>query len=94
MNKDILKRLFRSIDGRPEDDIVKVAYDIVKDEEKKGHYLLSKQLKAILDQNFKTSKNLDNQLKDIFSNTSRKHNKKDFPLAVQIFLIFHANENH
>ena len=76
MNKDILKRLFRSIDGRPEDDIVKVAYDIVKDEEKKGHYLLSKQLKAILDQNIKTSKNLDNQLKDIFSNTSRKHNKK------------------
>ena len=50
VNKDILKRLFRSIDGKPDDDIVKVAYDIVKDEENKGHHLLSKQLKAILDQ--------------------------------------------
>ena len=84
VNKDILKRLFRSIDGQPDDDIVKVAYDIVKDEFDKGHHLLSRQLKAILDQNVTTSKKLDNQLKDIFSNTSRKHNNKDFPLAVQI----------
>lgn len=83
MNKNILKRLFRSIDGKPEDDIVKVAYDIVKAEEKKGHHVLSKQLKAILDQNVNTSKKLDKELKDIFSNSNRKNNK-DFPLAVQI----------
>jgi len=84
VNRDILKRLFRSIDGNPDDDIVKVAYDIVKDEEIKGHYVLSKQLKAILDQNVSNSKKLDNELKDIFSNSSKKHNNKDLPLAVQI----------
>ncbi|WP_034042960.1 AAA family ATPase [Wocania ichthyoenteri] len=85
MNKDILKRLFRSIDGKPDDDIVKVAYDIVKDEENKGHHLLSKQLKAILDQNVTTSKKLDNQLKDIFSISNNRLSKsKSFPLAVQI----------
>lgn len=84
MNKDILKRLFKSIDGNPEDDIVKVAYDIIKDEQEKGHHVLSKQLKAILDQNLDTSKKLNNELKDIFSGSNLRGNKKEFPLAVQI----------
>jgi len=84
LNKDILKRLFRSIDGNPEDDIVKVAYDIIRDEAEKGHHLLSKQLKAILDENLHTSKKLDKELKDIFSGPNRKGNSKEFPLAVQI----------
>lgn len=84
MNKDILKRLFKSIDGNPEDDIVKVAYDIIKDEQEKGHHVLSKQLKAILDQNLHTSKKLNNELKDIFSGSNLRGNKKEFPLAVQI----------
>ncbi|WP_431126201.1 AAA family ATPase [Flagellimonas flava] len=84
MNKDILKRLFRSIDGNPEDDIVKVAYDIIKDEEEKGHHVLSKQLSAILEENLQTSKKLGKELKDIFSGSSAKGNAKEFPLAVQI----------
>ena len=84
MNKDILKRLFRSIDGNPEDDIVKVAHDIIKDEEEKGHHVLSKQLSAILEENLQASKKLGNELKDIFSGSNAKGNAKEFPLAVQI----------
>ncbi|WP_276391509.1 AAA family ATPase [Eudoraea chungangensis] len=84
MNKDILKRLFKSIDGNPEDDIVKVAYDIIKDEEEKGHHVLSKQLRAILDENVQVSKKLGKELKDIFSGSNARGNAKDFPLAVQI----------
>ncbi|GMN08628.1 ATP-binding protein [Croceitalea sp. MTPC5] len=84
LNKDILKRLFKSIDGNPEDDIVKVAYDIIKDEEEKGHHVLSKQLRAILDENVQASKKLGKELKDIFSGSNAKGIAKDFPLAVQI----------
>lgn len=84
LNKDILKRLFKSIDGNPEDDIVKVAYDIIKDKEEKGHHVLSKQLRAILDENVQASKKLGKELKDIFSGSNARGNAKDFPLAVQI----------
>lgn len=86
MNKNILKRLFKSIDGKSDDDLVKIAYEIIKDEEVKGHHLLSKQLKSILEQNVKTADNLDNELKDIFSASSSKTigGEPKMPLAVKI----------
>lgn len=85
MNKDILKRLFRSIDGKADDDLVKVAYEIVKDENLKGHHLLSKQLKAILDQNVSVDQNLSKELKDIFgANTRQAGGKDQSSLAVSI----------
>nr|WP_294862197.1 ATP-binding protein [uncultured Fluviicola sp.] len=84
MDKEILKRLFKSIDGRIEDDIVKIAYEIAEGENKKGHHLLSKQLKSILDQNVSASKKFDTELRDIFSSAPNSGKKGDLPLAVRI----------
>jgi SpoVK/Ycf46/Vps4 family AAA+-type ATPase len=85
MNKETLKRLFKSIDGKADDALVKIAYEIIQDEKIKGHHLLSKQLKSILEHNVQISDKLDNELKDIFSSSSSKViGQANLPLAVRI----------
>lgn len=84
MNKEILKRLFRSIDGKADDDLVKVAYEIVKEESLQGHHLLSKQLKAILDQNVSIDHQLSKELKDIFGSASKENGKAQTSLAISV----------
>ncbi|MEX2596402.1 MAG: ATP-binding protein [Salibacteraceae bacterium] len=64
--------------------MVKIAYEIAQDEDKKGHHLLSKQLRAILDQNVRTSEKLNSELKDIFGASNKVSGRQELPLAVQI----------
>ena len=51
MNQDLMVRLFRSIEGDPEDDVVKVAEKIIEDEKLRGHGKLADKLKGILEKN-------------------------------------------
>ncbi len=51
MNQDLYIRLFRSIEGDREDDIVKVAEKIIEEERKRGHLKLAEKLKEILAKN-------------------------------------------
>ncbi len=51
MNQDLMVRLFRSIEGDPEDDVVKVAKRIIENEKLKGHGKLADKLRNILEKN-------------------------------------------
>mgnify|MGYP001171509257 CR=1 FL=1 len=55
MNQDLLIRLFRSIEGHKNDDIIKIATLIIEDERKKGHENLALKLRTILDKNIAAS---------------------------------------
>ncbi len=83
MKQETLKLLFRAIDGEPEDDLVKIANRIIKEEKEKGHTRLAESLNKILNQNLKTSKLLNRELKDVFGNipTSKR---TQIPFAVPI----------
>ena len=56
MNQDLMIRLFRSIEGDLDDDIIKVADKIIEDEKQKGHVKLADRLKGILERNVTTHK--------------------------------------
>jgi SpoVK/Ycf46/Vps4 family AAA+-type ATPase len=86
MNQDLLLRLFRSIDGDPNDDIVLVAESIIEDERKKGHEKLAERLKNILAKNIKTSQSIKGELRNILGNsviipTDKRNN---IPLAIEV----------
>lgn len=86
MNQDLLLRLFRSIDGDREDDVVKVASLIIEDEKKKGHLKLADKLKYILDKNVTASQSFKGELKRLLPKgisipTDKRNN---FPLATFI----------
>ena len=86
MNQDLMLRLFRSIDGEADDDLVKVAATIIDDERKKGHNRLADRLKNILEKNIKTHQSVKGELKNIFaSNVSIPTDKRfKIPLAVEV----------
>ena len=84
MTKDILKRLFKSIDGTPNDDLVKIGFKIIEDEEKKGHTMLAKELKSILDSNIKSTVGLQKELRNIFSKDIPVSQRYNLPLATHI----------
>ncbi len=86
MNQDLMIRLFRSIDGEPKDDIVKVAEVIIDDERKKGHMRLAERLKNILDKNVNYHQSFKGELKNILGRhvsipTDKRNN---IPLANEI----------
>ena len=86
MNKELLTRLFRSIEGDKSDNIVKVAYTIIEDENERGHDKLATHLKSILEGNLKNYHNYRNELKRILPEgvsipTDKRHN---LPLATAI----------
>lgn len=84
MNQDLLLRLFRSIEGEPTDDIIKVAGVIVESERKKGHAKLAERLDAILQRNIHTSQSLRGELTNIFGSAIPVDKRKNVPLAVEI----------
>lgn len=51
MNQSLLTRLFKSIEGSPNEPLVKIAYSIIEDERKKGHSKLANKLGVILESN-------------------------------------------
>jgi SpoVK/Ycf46/Vps4 family AAA+-type ATPase len=85
MNQDLLVRLFRSIDGDQNDDIVKVAETIIADERKKGHEKLAERLKTILQKNVHTNQSFRGELKNIFGSVSIPTDKRyNIPLALEL----------
>lgn len=86
MNQDLLLRLFRSIDGDPNDDIVLVAESIIEDERKKGHEKLADRLKNILSKNIKRNESIKGELRTIFGNSVSipTDKRSNIPLAIQV----------
>lgn len=86
MNQDLMIRLFRSIDGEPKDDIVKVAEVIIDDERKKGHMRLADRLKNILDKNINYHQSFKGELKNILGSHVRipTDKRNNIPLANEI----------
>ena len=48
MNQTLLTRLFKSIEGEPNTPLMKIAYNIIDDEKRKGHLKLADKLETIL----------------------------------------------
>ena len=65
MNQDLLLRLFKSIEGEKNDDLVKVATKIIEDENLKGHNKLANKLKDILDKNISSFSSFRGELKEL-----------------------------
>src|SRR4030067_1807649 len=51
MNSDLIKQLFRSFVGKDSDSFLQAANELIKNEERKKHRLLVKELKDILNNN-------------------------------------------
>lgn len=86
MNQDLLMRLFRSIEGESNEDIILVAEKIIDDENKKGHTKLAKKLKEILNKNVRNYSSFKGQLKSLLPAgvtipTDKRYN---IPLATHI----------
>lgn len=86
MNQDLMLRLFRTIEGDKEDDVIKVASLIIEDEKKKGHERLAEKLKFILEKNISTNQNFRRELKKMLPNgvTIPTDKRNNFPLAITI----------
>ncbi len=83
MNQELLLRLFRSIEGERNEDIIKVAESIITEESKKGHEKLADKLREILTRNINNYSNFRGELKSILPSgvtipTDKRHN---IPLA-------------
>ena len=86
MNQDLMIRLFRSIEGGKDADVMKVASLIVEDEKKKGHEILAQKLKNILDKKVSSNRNFSIELKQLRPNENLipSDRRNNFPLAVSI----------
>ena len=86
MNQELMKRLFRSIEGDRSDDIVKVAFNIIDDERIKGHIKLADQLNTLLEKNLIQNESFKGELKRILPQgvsvpTDKRYN---LPLATPV----------
>lgn len=79
-------RLFRSIQGDKDADVMKVASLIIEDEKRKGHETLAKKLKLILDKKVSSNRNFSVELKQLQPNGNviPSDKRNNFPLAVSI----------
>lgn len=79
-------RLFRTIDGEPNDDIVLVAGSIIEDERKKGHEKLADRLQKILSGNIKQNASIKGELRNIFGSTVviPTDKRSNIPLAIEV----------
>ncbi len=86
MDQDLMLRLFRSVEGGPMDDIVKVADAIIDSERKKGHGKLADRFSSIFRRNVQSTQSLKGELTNIFDNTVTipTDKRKNIPLAVEI----------
>ena len=86
MNQDLMIRLFRSIEGEKEDDIVQVAEFIIDDERKKGHARLADRLASILKSNINTHQSFKGEMQSIFGSALAipKEARNNIPLATAI----------
>jgi len=85
MNQDLMLRLFRTIEGDPTDDIIKVAGVIIDSERQKGHQKLADRLNSILKRNIHSTQSLKGELSNIFGSTPIPNEKRNnVPLAVEL----------
>ena len=86
MNQDLMIRLFRSIEGDRDDDVVKVASLIIEEERKKGHEKLAEKLRLILDKNISSSSTFRGELRNLLPNgvSIPSDKRNNFPLATSI----------
>lgn len=86
MNQDLLLRLFRSIEGDRNDDVVKVAELIIEDEKKKGHIKLAEKLSSILDRGIQSSNSFRGELRKLLPKgiVIPSDKRQNFPLATAI----------
>lgn len=84
MKQNIYIRLFKTIYGSPTDDIVKVAYKIIDDEEKKGHTKLAKSLTEILNKNVKDNLEKKEKNSEFSLNSLPLSRRQNSPLATQL----------
>ena len=86
MKQDLMIRLFRSIDGDKDDDIVKVASFIIEEEKKKGHDILAEKLQQILNKNLISNQNFKGELRKLLPKgvTIPSDKRNNSPLATSI----------
>ena len=86
MNQELLFRLFRSIEGEENDDIVQVANLIIADEKHKGHSKLADKLQIILKQNINSTSHFRGELRNILpKNVSIPIDRRyNLPLATYV----------
>lgn len=65
MNQDLMIRLFRSIEGDHDDDIVKIARKIIEEEKQKGHFKLASKLIVLLEKNVDSHISFRKELKTL-----------------------------
>jgi SpoVK/Ycf46/Vps4 family AAA+-type ATPase len=87
MNQELILRLFKTIEGEPQDDIVKVAGVIIESERQKGHHKLADRLNSILKRNVQSSQSLKGELKTIFGGSVSipVDKRKNVPLATEVY---------
>jgi SpoVK/Ycf46/Vps4 family AAA+-type ATPase len=86
MNQELLVRLFRTIEGDPNEDIIKVAEKIIAEEASKGHTKLANRLSEILKKNINSYQSFKGELKNLLPKgisipTDRRYN---VPLATSV----------
>ena len=86
MNQDLIIRLFRSIEGDKDDDVVKVASLIIEEERKRGHEKLAERLRIILDKNITSNHAFRGELRNLLPNgvTIPSDKRNNFPLAISL----------
>lgn len=86
MNQELMLRLFKSIEGEPNDDLVKVATVIIESERQRGHHKLADRLNSILKRNLQSTQSLKGELKTIFGGGANIpfDKRKNVPLAVEV----------
>lgn len=84
MNQELLIRLFRSIEGDKNDDVVRVAELIINDEKRKGHERLAEKLTSILKKNVSTTEQFRGELKQLLPKgiTVPTDKRNNLPLAI------------
>lgn len=86
MNQDLLLRLFRSIEGDQNEDIVLVARSIIESEMTKGHIKMANRLKEILEKNVSNYSEFRGELKSLLPTgvSIPKDKRYHIPLATVI----------
>ncbi len=65
MNQELMVRLFKSIEGDSDDNLIKVATKIIEDEKQKGHIRLASRLQIILDKNIASHNSFKKELRTL-----------------------------
>jgi SpoVK/Ycf46/Vps4 family AAA+-type ATPase len=82
IRSDLLKKLFRSYAENNKDKFVEIAHEVIKEEEKKNHHLLAKDLKKIIHSNIQNKSYINNNIYQKYKTNIPipRDTEKGFPL--------------